>query len=64
MISYIVSSYDRPLYLQCCLTSLCCQTAAVDCEFIVTCNSVREDVRQNVFEVAGRFDAQVLFTVD
>jgi hypothetical protein len=36
----------------------------VDYEFIVTCNSVREDVRQSVFEVAGRFDAQVLFTVD
>lgn len=64
MISYIVSSYDRPSYLQCCLSSLSNQTAAVDCEFIITCNHTDKDVRMAHLEVARKFDAAIHFTID
>jgi hypothetical protein len=64
MVSYIVSAYDRPVYLQCCLSSLSSQTAAVDYEFIVTCNHTDRDVRVANQEVARRFDAPIHFTVD
>jgi hypothetical protein len=64
MISYIVSAYNRPAYLQTCLSSLSCQTAAIDYEFIVTCNHTDEEIRMANFQVARRFDATVLFTID
>lgn len=64
MISFIISSYNRPAYLQCCLSSLSIQTAAVDYEFIVTCNHTDKDVRLSHLQVAQRFGASIHFTVD
>jgi glycosyltransferase involved in cell wall biosynthesis len=60
-ISFIVSAFDRPEMLKCCLASLRVQTHR-DIEIIVTDNSQDPDVRDMHYDTAYHFGAKYLAT--
>lgn len=64
MISYIVSSYERPGHLLCCLASLANQVCMTNggFEIIVTCNSIDELEQNTHANVAHKFGAYIFFT--
>ena len=57
MISFIVSAYDRPDYLRCCLASLALQTRPH--EILVACNSDTHEMYAAHLDVAVQFHVPI-----
>jgi len=59
VITYIVSAYDRPAHLRCCLASLALQEEPKD--VIVACNSLVPEIRDQHNRITHSFDFGCVF---